>query len=82
MAKREPRGLELAMMIEGVADYILIHGTTGPISADILRDYAQTIRKAPDFGANITWPMWRKEIKSLMLDLQVALAHIEAKTVR
>lgn len=82
MAKREPRGLELAMMIEDVADYMLIHGTTGPISAKILRDYAQTIRESPDFGANITWPMWKKEIKSLMLDLQVSLAHVEAKIVR
>ena len=82
MAKSEPRGLQLAMIIEDVADYILIHGTTGPISADILRSYAQMIRKAPDFGAKITWPMWRKEVKSLMLDLQVALAHVEAKTNR
>lgn len=79
MAKNEARGLQLAMIIEEEADHMLVQGGTGPMISNILRHYATQIREAPDIGAKITYSMWQKEIKLLKMDLQAALAFVEAK---
>lgn len=82
MAKKEPRGLELAMYLEDEADHMLITGSTGPMIEGILRQYVTQIREAPDFGAQITQSMWNKEVKALMMDLQASLAFMEARLHR
>lgn len=82
MPKKEPQGLELAMILEDEADHMLFRGGTGPLIAEILRNYALQIRNAPGYGAAITESMWTKEMKLLMMDLQAALAFVEARRHR
>lgn len=72
-------GLQLALILEDEADHMLVQGGTGPLIANILREYAQQIRKAPDIGAKITYSLVRDEIKKLIMDLQAALGFIEAR---
>ena len=79
MAKKEPRGLELAMLLEDEADHMLVRGGTGPMISGILRQYVTQIRESPDFGAQITQSMWNREVKALMMDLQASLAFMEAR---
>lgn len=80
MARKEPRGLELAMMLEDEADHMLVAGSTGPMVFQILRQYATQIREAPDHGAQITESMLNKEVHRLMTDLQAALAFLEFRS--
>lgn len=80
MARKEARGLELAMMIEDEADHMLVAGGTGPMIAQILRQYATQIRQAPDFGSAITESMLNKEVHLLMVDLQAALGFLEFRS--
>lgn len=76
MGRRDRRGLELAARIEEQADNLLVKGATGPMVADILREYAHQIRSAenPD---RITETMWYGEVKKLMTDLQIAMGFVE-----
>lgn len=76
MSRQERRGFELAARIQEQADYLLVRGSTGPLIANILTEYAEQIRSAPD-PDSITERTWFREVDKLIMDLTAAKAFVE-----
>lgn len=66
----------MAARIEEQADYLLVKGSTGPLVANLLREYANQIRTAPN-PDKITETMWYREVDKLTMDLQAAKGFVE-----
>lgn len=65
------------MRLEDLADHLLVQGQTGPMISDVLREYAGQIRRAPDFGRDITAGLVMREMVRLAADLGTAVTLME-----